>query len=254
MKLYFARQLVSISTRLEQCLFATFFHEDFDKNKNVEIATLKRHVATILQEVEELNLKVTAGYIKKYLLPYIDHSTAKELFDQINHIKETFEVEVDDIAFFIIPSKKLLYYHGENLCSKDVEVKLPRAYSELKEAGKCFATSRFQASVFHAMRAIEVVLKVVAKSLGIPELDRDQNWGDILNKVKSEIDKQKNCNSNWHEEKKFYESTYTYLHAIKVAWRNPTMHVENVYTDDSAEGIFNSVKLLLNQIAQKLSE
>jgi hypothetical protein len=45
--------------------------------------------------------------------------------------------------------------------------------------------------------------------------------------------------SNWlrldGKREEFFEIAYASLDAVRVAWRNPTTHVENKYTDDEAE-------------------
>ncbi len=44
------------------------------------------------------------------------------------------------------------------------------------------------------------------------------------------------------------------LRAVKIAWRNPTMHVENVYDEEKALDVLNSVKGFMRHLATRLSE
>lgn len=57
-------------------------------------------------KVEFLELKVTTTYIKKRILPVIESTDVRGLFDLINTLKERLEDEVADTSFFIIPQKK----------------------------------------------------------------------------------------------------------------------------------------------------
>jgi hypothetical protein len=43
-----------------------------------------------------------------------------------------------------------------------------------------------------------------------------------------------------------------HLHAVKVAWRNPTMHIVNQYTPEQAEEVFNAVRGFMRHLASKL--
>lgn len=49
-------------------------------------------------------------------------------------------------------------------------------------------------------------------------------------------------------------AVHAYLSSVKDAWRNSTMHVENKYTEEEAEAIFNSVKGFIVFIASMFDE
>jgi hypothetical protein len=51
-----------------------------------------------------------------------------------------------------------------------------------------------------------------------------------------------------------FSEVYASLDAVRVAWRNTTMHVENKYTDDEAEHIFIAVRGFLKKLSSRMDE
>src|SRR5271170_1621727 len=49
-------------------------------------------------------------------------------------------------------------------------------------------------------------------------------------------------------------TTIISLDAVRVAWRNTTMHVENKYTQEEAENIFIAVKGFMKKLASRCDE
>jgi len=58
----------------------------------------------------------------------------------------------------------------------------------------------------------------------------------------------------WKRDEPFLREVLGHLQAVKVAWRNPTMHIVNVYTLEQAEEIFNAVRGFMRHLATRLSE
>jgi len=44
------------------------------------------------------------------------------------------------------------------------------------------------------------------------------------------------------------------LDGVRIAWRNPTMHIENSYSPERAEEILIGVRALMRHLATRLSE
>jgi hypothetical protein len=120
---------------------------------------------------------------------------------------------------------------------------------DLGEAGKCLALGRGTATIFHLMRIMEGGLRAIRSCLGAPSL-ADRNWGAILKQIKDAITAR---GSGWSEREPFQEM-YASLDAVKDAWRNPTMHIENKYTEEEAEHVFAMVRGFMQKIAAKFDE
>jgi hypothetical protein len=89
---------------------------------------------------------------------------------------------------------------------------------------------------------LEIGIRAVAKSLGIPDPIKpsNRNWHQILKSIKDENDARVARKAkSWKDQrdKEFFVSAYVSLDAVRVAWRNPTMHIENKYTPDEAGNV-----------------
>jgi hypothetical protein len=52
----------------------------------------------------------------------------------------------------------------------------------------------------------------------------------------------------------FFESLHASIDAVKNPWRNATMHVERVYTEEDAEHIFIAIKGFIKSLASRCDE
>lgn len=130
------------------------------------------------------------------------------------------------------------------------------AQRDSEEAGKCLAFDRGTACVFHLMRVMEVGLRALAASLNDPRLDpkRNPSWDSILKKCDEELAKPlKDRAPEWRQDDAFFSIAAAQLHAVKDAWRNPTMHVERHYDPEEAEDVWNAVRAFMRHLAKRLS-
>jgi hypothetical protein len=163
-----------------------------------------------------------------------------------NMISTTIETEMALRLFFFIPPDRAKYYEpDEPIFGTEVQTKFPAGIYELDEAAKCMAFRRSTATIFHLMRLMEIALGAVSKCLAIPPPTRggERNWGSILSKIKAETDR-RNAASGWPTagDRELFAELYVSLDAVRVAWRNATMHVENKYSTEEAEHIFVAVR------------
>ncbi len=127
----------------------------------------------------------------------------------------------------------------------------PNTAFELEEAAKCIAFGRHTASVFHAMRMLELGIKAISKRLGIPDPTKaaERNWAFILKEIKTQID------SQWPAQTRMpgtegakFDALYASLDAAKNPWRNATMHVENTYALHEALHILRCSGFFMKQL------
>ena len=110
------------------------------------------------------------------------------------------------------------------------------------------------------MRVMEVGIKAVAQCLGIPNPTRpaERNWGYILGEIKKDLDAHGGPTPTkiWSNplDRDFFSGAYVSLDAVRIAWRNTTMHVENKYNGDEAEQIFITVRGFITKLATRCDE
>ena len=186
----------------------------------------------------------------------------EEVVSVYRNLISTLEHELSGILFFSIESGRKKYLEpAEPVFGAEFLSKFPTAGAfELDEAAKCFALQRSTASVFHLMRLMEIGIRAVARCLDIsdPLKPADRNWGKILKDIKFDLDSRCGASSSksWknNKDREFFENAYVSLDAVRVAWRNTTMHVENKYTDEEAEHIFLAVKGFMKNLASICDE
>lgn len=150
------------------------------------------------------------------------------------------------------PGRGALYEPNSPLWGPDIRARFPKACFDIDESGKCLAVGRYTASVFHLMRAVEIALKAIGKSLGIKPPPRNDNWGIWLGAIKDAITK-RGQDRAWVD-KDYYQDIYQRLDSVKDASRNPTMHVETIYPEEEAEILFRITELLFRKIASRMDQ
>jgi hypothetical protein len=171
-------------------------------------------------------------------------SAAKELSTRLDE-------DLEGFTLFYVPADKLVYYQKTDLFGDEFKANFPTANAEIIEAGNCFAFDRFTACAFHLMRSLEVVLKALFSTLGLPPLTSAgaRNWNGILREIRAKLDSDKTI-PDWD----FYDSAYAFLAAAKNPMRNATMHVDAVYDEPSVSRVFDAVGGFMRHIATKLKE
>ncbi len=178
--------------------------------------------------------------------------TNPDIYRAFHELNARFEDELGRQLCFIVPREKAKLYTDPQLFGTTVADHFPSATLDVEEAGKCLALQRGTASVFHLMRVMEAGLKAVASALGIPYAP---SWESYLKQIQTQLELEwKKKPRKWRTEEPFFRDVHANLFAVKLAWRNPTMHIVNSYTPDMAEEVFNAVRGFMRHIATKLSD
>lgn len=178
--------------------------------------------------------------------------TGQHLAQMFRELHLRFEDELARQLCFIVPRDKAKFYEGPHLFGDKVSEAFPSATLDIEEAGKCLALHRGTAAVFHLMRVTEAGLRQAAQALGIPYAP---SWESYLRQLNAELSKEwKDKSPAWRKREPFYRDVHAHLHAVKLAWRNPTMHIVQHYTPDVAEEIFGAVRGFMRHLSTKLHE
>ncbi|MFZ3243937.1 MAG: hypothetical protein WA185_02590, partial [Candidatus Acidiferrales bacterium] len=172
--------------------------------------------------------------------------TYSEVAAELRNLKTRAEDELSLRQFVYIENASV--YQKPDLFGEDVTKVLPLAQFDVEEAGNCLALGRGTASAFHLMRVMEVMLKRLAEELSIPDpiKEAERSWAIMLRKIHDGIEKSKGGQNV------FFSEIESMLLGVKVAWRNPVMHVEGVYPKEQAEDIFQTVKTFSRAFAKGL--
>jgi len=171
--------------------------------------------------------------------------------DEMKVLRERIDDELRTVEFFCLqPSMKSRlsnqYPFGERVANA-----FKSSIIDIEEAWKCFAFERYTACVFHLMRTMEVGLRCLGKSLNDPSLDPKSNptWERILKRCDDELKKPyKDRSAEWQLNGQFYSEATANLRAVKDAWRNPSIHVEQNYDQSKANDVLNAVRVFMNHL------
>lgn len=172
------------------------------------------------------------------------------------------QIEISQKHFFrLSESEKVLFQPNDDnpLFGSDVQDKFPSALYEIDEAAKCLALERFAATVFHLMRAMEITLISIRKCFGLPDPEKfsERNWGKILQGLRLDVERRnRQAPTGWTnpEDQQLFSNIIGSIAAVKLAWRDPTMHVETKYLPNEAQEIFASVRTLMQKVASRMDE
>ncbi|WP_295645691.1 hypothetical protein [uncultured Methylibium sp.] len=219
-------------------------HEEDDPGRPLtsdERRQLKNHLADLSKLCDGLGLKIAkAGFDRATERPPRSSGEYDKLVD----------VAMDEMAaqlFLFVPSDRAKHFGRQESVPT-----MPSAGRELSRAGNCLAVGEYTASVFHAMRAVEVGLNAIHLCLGLAQVpDANRNWGRLCNAIRDEI--QRRSKGGWADED-FFTSAHATLIAVKDAWRNTTMHVETHYDQPEAELILANVTAFVKKLAARMDE
>lgn len=176
---------------------------------------------------------------------------------RLNAILSVLGSELDMKAAFCVNRDSEEYISPKNpVFGKKVELSFPSASFDIQEAAVCFGLGRDTAAVFHLMRTVEIGVRAVSTSLGLPDpTGMGRNWGQMNGSISSECERRTKAKL-WSsdEEKSFYHEVHASIDAVRVAWRNSTMHVEKRYTHDEAEQILFVTKGFMRKLADRIDE
>jgi HEPN domain-containing protein len=240
---------------LSQMLRTTVVFVEGDKELDANNPTLRTQLKHICEGCEETGLVVSA-YLANRLVKLIEKMnppiSRKHFLEQINSIINSIEAELTTITFFRITIEEARYYKDKQLFGAEVEEKFKKAIQDIEEAGKCLALSRSTAAVFHLVRVMEVGLKSLGRALSIPYAP---SWESYIKQIGDKIaEKHKLKGIKWKRDEPFFRDILGDLQTIKIAWRNPTMHIVRHYNPEEAEEIFRAVRGFMKRLATRFSD
>lgn len=173
-----------------------------------------------------------------------------DLENAIVELARRLEDDLLQEKFYYVRREKLHYFSDKQQFGETVEYRIPTAISDIEEAGKCLALDRGTAAVFHLMRVMEASLKELAKLLDIPYAP---SWESYIKQINDKITAKHNSKSpKWKKSEHFFRDVLGDLQSVKMAWRNPTMHIVRHYNMEEAEEIFIAARRFVIRVAEKL--
>jgi hypothetical protein len=166
-------------------------------------------------------------------------------------VVQSYGDELDGRKIFVMTPQYAQYHAPDKPPFGDAVFNaFPDANNDIAEAGKCLSLGCGTACVMHLMRALEVGLKAVAKEFGIEDKN---DWGTYLREIEKELKARETAGKKRSADEQFYADASAQLGNLKVAYRNPTMHVGSDYSEDRAEEILVATRAFLRHLAPRFA-
>lgn len=212
-----------------------------------ELGALQRHC-------EVLGLNTTLAQIERvkemFFGQHYQSFSLQTLASAIMEITSRLQDELRARKLYLVSSERNAYLVS-NQFHASVGEAFPDAIADMDEAAKCFAFERPTACIFHLMRVTEVGLNAFAILLEIS--DHNPNWEPIIRKIDAEL-KADYKDRKYKGNQDFLANASTHLHAVKVAWRNKTMHVEKINTMEHAKETYDATCGFMRYLAENFPQ
>lgn len=209
---------------------------------------LKALTEDMLGECEKLSLPVSSEILADRLKYSLPRNRA-----ELDTILDVIRAELRSQVFLFVPSHLVGYYENDRL-SLAARGEFKRAASEITRAGNCHAVGENTAAVFHAMRAAEICVRVLATALGVVfraaiEL---QEWQTILNAITPKIRDIENQPKSEKRDRdlEFFGTAAAQLRYFKNGWRIHVSHASDLYSESEARDAIDHVKALIEILTE----
>jgi hypothetical protein len=194
----------------------------------------------VLDQIRRIECKLANG-----VMPLILHNELEALQHRIlDELKRHFYYPVTE-AYAAIYASSMPW-------DEAVHNAFPSARVDIQNGARCIILGQATAGVFHLMRVMEVGLKVLGREAGIPYAPSWESFLEQLGKKFKADHKAKTV--AWKRKEPLLKDLSGDLAAIKIAWRNPTMHIEREYSVEEAEQVYNAVRTFIQRMAQSFRE
>ena len=198
-------------------------------------------------------LKLNSVQRRVLALSAIGNSNTARAFDAVHAIKELREAIIyalEDMKFIRVTEDMQSYMDKKSPFGAAVTKAFPKCSEDIDEAHKCFAFSRYTASMFHLGRAMELATASLAKKMrvGVP----DDDWQGLLKAINKAVDAMPYATKAQREKRAPFAEAAGFSFQFKEAWRNPTAHPKRTYTRQEALDVINGARAFMDSVARKI--
>ncbi|SRR5216683_1223154 len=176
--------------------------------------------------------------------------TFGEISRMLTGLRENLEDDLKGELFLHLSLAEARLYNSPTEEWSESVSKFYKTTGDIEEAAKCLALGRHTGAVFHLQRVMEFGLKTLAVKLNKP-FDKN-SWDSHLKDIERELEARYKAAGSRTPDEEFYSEAAAQIGHVKVAWRNPTMHIDRSYTPEVARDIWNAVKAFMRHLATKL--
>jgi hypothetical protein len=250
-----ADQYMSLATSLARLSLDAERHRGDPYMRVAYIAGFAENLKHVASDLTQIGCPVSSSSAMRLAEEMSESWSSETLDSRMTALSGNISDEMGQHLFFWVPSERAKFYDStEKTFGEDVANRFASSLSEIRDAGNCYAFGQSTACVFHLMRVMEIGLKALYASLGLP-FDRQISWELILRDwSREEIKGNATANALLMAHLDFYQSMRATVSSVKDAWRNPTMHFDRTYSLEEAEEILGAVKAFMRCVSAEIDE
>jgi len=209
----------------------------------------------------ELGLTASVATIKKLkgCLAEGKHKNQK-LYPLGDELQGRLIDEMDGKSLWSLTIAEAEYYSNPKKGWEEAVNRFPTAISDVEEASKCFALSRYAACIYHSIQVVEAGLIELGKFISVE--DPKSGWTAVANKLKKIISKKYEDRTDFEKQNfEFLVQVQGTVEALKNAWRNKISHVEGRlilvtkdFSPEVAEEILFATRAFMRRLANGLPQ
>jgi hypothetical protein len=187
--------------------------------------------------------------------------TAASLLDALTDLNGDISRELDKHKYFQVRVGGEQYVDNENLFGGEVSEKFTGAKVEIKDAGNCFATELYTATVYHLMRVAEHGLRQIARRLKVTLTDKNKpvpieygDWQTVIEAIKNKISTARKLPRGPKKDSQltYYSDLADRCEYLKDLYRNPAAHTRKRYNEGEALGVMERVRGFMQALARTI--
>jgi hypothetical protein len=168
--------------------------------------------------------------------------TAESVLDALTDINGEIQRELGKHRFAYLGVGVDEYFENDHLFGSEVFEKFKSARQDIKDAGNCFATGLYTASVFHLMRVAEHGLRVIARRLKVQITDKKKriplsygDWTKVIEAIRNKITESRSLVGAQKQTRlDFYSDLAGKCEYLRDIYRNNVSHTRKHYNQGGA--------------------
>jgi hypothetical protein len=207
----------------------------------------------------ELDLVASLATIRKMREAYAKPDLLRaELTPLQIELKGRLHDELSRRTFWVLSAREYQLYLEPAKGWEIIIERFPSAIGDIVEAQRCFALSRYAATVFHSVQVVEAGLIELGKLIGVT--DPHSGWTAVSNRLKKIIDTKHQDRSPLEQQQfPFLEQIQGTIESLKNAWRNKVSHahvklvlITSDFSPEIAEEILFATRAFMRRLATEM--
>lgn len=204
----------------------------------------------------ELDLAASAATIKKLRAALKKPNPLNTDINPLTiELGERLYDEMGGRYFWALTISETAYYKNPHKGWEEVIAKFHASITDVEEASKCFALSRYAAAVFHSLQIVEIGLIDLGRV--IVANDPQTGWNATTNRLKKILaTKYPDRTPFQNQHSQFLEQISATIEALKSAWRNKISHAQDklvLLTSDFTPEIAEEILLASRSFMRRLA-